>query len=142
MAQQAVETELLELEKSYWQALKDHDFDAALALTDDPCIVAGAQGVSSIGKDQFRKMMEDEHYSLDNFRIGDEVQVRMLSDDVAILAYKVHEELTLDGKPVTVEAADASTWVRRDGHWLCTLHSESILGDPFGRSAPKPIEAD
>jgi len=29
-------------------------------------------------------------------------------DDVAILAYKVHEELTVDGKPVKLDAADAS----------------------------------
>ena len=42
-------------------------------------------------------------------------------------------KLTVDGKPLTLEAADASTWVRRDGRWLCALHTESILGDSFGR---------
>jgi hypothetical protein len=26
-----------------------------------------------------------------------------------------------------------STWVRRNGGWVCALHTESILGDPFGR---------
>jgi hypothetical protein len=52
---------------------------------------------------------------------------------VAVLAYNVHEELTVEGKPVTIDAADASTWVRRDGRWLCALHSESLKGDPFGR---------
>ena len=30
----------------------------------------------------------------------------MLNDDVAILAYKVEEQLTVDGKPVTVLAAE------------------------------------
>jgi hypothetical protein len=51
----------------------------------------------------------------------------------AVLAYKVREALTVDGKPVTFEAADASTWVRRDGQWVCALHTESLAGDPFGR---------
>lgn len=57
----------------------------------------------------------------------------MLGRDVAVLAYKVHEHLTVDGQPVSVDAADSSTWVRRDGRWVCALHSESIVGDPFGR---------
>ena len=59
--------------------------------------------------------------------------MRLLRDDVAILAYRVHEELTVEGKPVTVEAADSSTWVHRDGRWVCAMHTESIAGDPFGR---------
>jgi hypothetical protein len=32
-----------------------------------------------------------------------------------------------------LDAADSSTWVRRNGRWLCALHTEAILGDPFGR---------
>jgi hypothetical protein len=63
----------------------------------------------------------------------DDARVRLLGNDFAILAYNVHEELTVEGKPVTLDAADASTWVRRDGRWLCALHTESIVADPFGR---------
>jgi hypothetical protein len=63
-------------------------------------------------------------------------QVRLLRDDVAILAYKVHEDLTVESKAVTLDAADASTWVRRNEGWICALHTESILGDPFGRDRP------
>jgi hypothetical protein len=60
-------------------------------------------------------------------------EVRLLGGDVAVLAYTVHEELTVEGKRVTLDAADASTWVRRDGRWVCALHTESLRGDPFGR---------
>ena len=52
--------------------------------------------------------------------------VRLLGDDVAIVAYTVREELTVDGKPLTLEAADSSTWVRRDGRWVCALHTEAL----------------
>jgi hypothetical protein len=41
--------------------------------------------------------------------------------------------LTVDGKPVTLDAADASIWAQRDGRWVCALHAESIAVDPFGR---------
>ena len=68
-----------------------------------------------------------------DFTISDDAQVRLLGDDVAVLACNVHEELTVDGKPVTLDAADASTWVRRNDRWVCALHTESLKGDPFGR---------
>jgi hypothetical protein len=57
----------------------------------------------------------------------------MVGDDVALVAYKVRESLTVDGKPLEFEAADSSTWIRSNGRWLCAMHSESITGDPFGR---------
>jgi uncharacterized protein (TIGR02246 family) len=133
MAQKRIEQELLDLERRYWQAIKDKDFDAALALTDDPCIVAGAQGVASIGREQFESMMSSANYTLHEFELSDDAQVRMLGDNVAVLAYQVREKLTVEGEPLTLEAADASTWVKRGEKWLCALHTESITGDPFGR---------
>ena len=78
-------------------------------------------------------MMSAAPWTLKEFQISDNADVRPLSDDVAIVAYKVHEELTVEGKPVALDAADTSVWVRRDGRWLCVLHTESLAGDPFGR---------
>ena len=132
MATQTVEKELRELEQQYWQALKDNDIDEVIGLTDDPCIVTGAQGVARIDHGAYRAMMANAQWSIEDYDVSD-VDVRILTDDVAVVAYKVREELTVEGKPVTLEAADASTWVRRDGRWLCALHTESIIGDPFGR---------
>jgi hypothetical protein len=135
------EKELVQLEKEYWQALKDQNVDAALRLTDDPCIVTGAQGVASIDRETFRGMMTEGGWSLEGYDLSD-VQVRMLSDDVAIVAYKVTEDLTVEGKPLKLEAADASTWVRRNGRWVCALHTEALAGDPFGRDRKTPQRAD
>jgi hypothetical protein len=133
MGTKAVEKELIELENQYWQAIRDKDVEAAIRLTDDPCIVTGAQGVGSIDRQTYTKMMETATWQLNEFEIRD-VQVRLLSDDVAIVAYTVKEELTVEGRPLTLEAADASTWIRRDGRWACALHTEAIAGDPFGRN--------
>ena len=129
----SLEQELLELERRFWQALKDRDVEAALALTADPCLVAGAQGVATLGKDQFAQMMGSEEWTLDEFTIGDEIQLQRLGDDVAVVGYQVHEEMTVEGKPLSLDAADTSVWVRRDGRWLCAAHTESLLGDPYGR---------
>jgi hypothetical protein len=45
----------------------------------------------------------------------------------------VHEDITVDGSRLAFDAADTSTWVRQNGSWLCAMHTESLIGDPFGR---------
>ena len=133
MAYTSSEKQVIELERRYWQALKDKDVDAVIGMTDDPCIVTGAQGVAEIDHKAFEHMMQSAPWTIDAFALGDDVHVRMLGHDVAVVAYKVHEELTVEGTPVTLDAADASTWVRRDGRWLCVAHSEALSGDAYGR---------
>lgn len=140
MTEGPIEAQLLDHEKQYWQAIKDRDVQAAMRLTDDPCIVTGAQGVARITREAFAGMLQAGGWTLHEVTLSD-VQVRVLSEDVAIVAYKIKELLTVDGKPLTLEAADSSTWVRREGQWMCALHTEALAGDPFGRdrqlAAPK-----
>jgi len=132
MANSTLAKELLDLENQYWQAIKEKDTDAAMRLTDDECLVTGAQGVGRVSRQTLSEMLKNAPYTLHSFELKD-AEVRQLRDDVAILAYKVHEDLTVEGRPVKLDAADASTWVRRDGQWRCALHTEAIAGDPFGR---------
>jgi ketosteroid isomerase-like protein len=133
MTTQTAESELLELEQRYWKAIQDKDVDAAINLTEFPCIVAGASGIGSVDRDAFTKMMAGASYTLHRFKFKDGAKVRMLTDDVALVAYQVREELTVDDKPVTLDAADSSVWVRRDGRWRCAMHTESVAGDSYGR---------
>jgi uncharacterized protein (TIGR02246 family) len=123
---------LINLEKKYWRALQEGDAETALKLTADPCIVTGAQGVARVSKKAFAGMLKNAEWEIEEFDISD-AEVQELGDDVAIIAYKVHEKLNVDGEEVELEAADASTWVRKDGKWVCALHTESLSGDPYGR---------
>lgn len=140
MSEGPIEAQLLDFEKQYWNAIMNRDVQAAMRLTDDPCIVTGAQGVGRISQKQFADMLQAGGWTLHSFDLSD-VQVRLLSEDVAIVAYKVKESLTVEGKRMTLEAADSSTWVRREGNWVCALHTEAMLGDPFGRDRrPPPLK--
>lgn len=133
MATQTIEAEVLELEQRFWQALKDMDVDAAVSLTAEPCILTGPQGASLIDRKTFREMMKAPNYTLHRFELKDGAHVRQLGDDVAVIGYEAHEELTVEGKPVTMDVVETSVWVRNDGRWLCAAHAEAIKGDPFGR---------
>ena len=124
--------ELLNLERRYWSAVQEKDAATATALSDDPCILVGAQGVGEVSKEQLAGMFDAANYELERFDIED-VHVRKLSDGVVALAYKVSESLVVDGQDVTLEAFESSVWVRRNGEWVCSMHTESLAGDPFGR---------
>ena len=136
MTVESVEKEVLELENRFWEAIKEKDIEAAIKLTDFPCLVAGASGVGRIDKETFTKMMTGAKYTLHDFEITDS-EVRLLDDDVALVAYNVHEDLTVEGRKISMDAADTSVWVRRGGQWRCALHTESLAGDPYGRDKEK-----
>ena len=126
--------QVLDVEKRFWHAMKKKDAKTAARMTDDGCIVVGAQGASSIDSRTMGKLTTEGAWELKRFAIDSKnAEVRFVGDDVAIVAYKVNEQVVVDGKTLPIEANDASVWVRRGGDWLCALHTESLVGDPYGR---------
>jgi hypothetical protein len=125
---------IIELETKFWQSMVDKDTDAAVAMLDDKSMVTGARGLALLSHNDYRGMAKqgESLWNLKSFKL-DDVKVTFPAEDVALIAYKVTEEMEVEGKPLTLKAADATTWVRKGGKWLAALHTESLLGDPFGR---------
>ena len=134
--------ELLALERSYWDALKDRDFRTVGRLTAEDSTVAGASGVAGVDPRSIQKQLESATYTIKSYRI-DPVTTRInrLADDVVAISYSVHEDLMVDGKPVGLDAFDTSVWKKTDNGWTCVLHTESIKGDAFGRDRLHPASA-
>ena len=134
MTTPANQQDLLEVERRFWDAMQRKDGQTAASLTDDGCIVVGAQGVSAIDRKTMGKLTTEGQWELQHYAFDEKnAQVRLLSDDVAIVAYKVNERVAVDGRTLPIDANDSSVWVRRNGEWLCALHTESLAGDPYGR---------
>ena len=134
MANDGREREVLDLEKRFWDTMKTKDGRTAGQMTDDGCIIVGAQGVSAIDGASMEKMMADGEWELKQYTFDEKnAQVKFIGDDVAIVAYKVNERLVVDGSTLPIDANDSSVWVHRNGEWLCALHTESLAGDPYGR---------
>ncbi len=129
---------LLDVERRFWNAMQRKDAETAAEMTDDECIVVGAQGVSAISSESMGKMTAEGPWQLQRYTLDDgSAQVRMIGDDVALVAYSVKEDVTMNGEAMSVDANDASVWVRREGEWRCAMHVEAIAGDPFGAKAGK-----
>jgi hypothetical protein len=124
--------EILELEHRFWRAMISRDVETATAMMADSSIITGAQGVSEIDKATFAKMLAGGGWTLRDYSF-EEVKVIAPTADVAVIGYRVVEHVEFEGRQLELRAADASTWVREAGKWVCVLHTESVLGDPFGR---------
>jgi Domain of unknown function (DUF4440) len=122
----AIDQELLALEKQYWEAIRSRDGATATRLSDARCLVVGPQGIGQLDREALAGMVENAPYELKKYRLDDDVHVSTIADGVALIAYKVSEELIVDGKPKKLEAFDSSVWVRRDGGWVCAAHTETI----------------
>lgn len=126
--------EVLTLERDYWDALKDRDARTAGRLTADDSMIVGASGVSSVDPRQMKQLLEGATYRIKDYRIDPKTtRITRLDDDAVAIMYGVHEDLEVDGKPVKLDAFDASVWKKSDTGWTCVLHTESIAGDAFGR---------
>ena len=134
MSSSTHEQELVDVERRFWNAMKEKDAAAASAMTDDQCVIVGAQGGSAIDAKTMAKLTSEGQWELEQFSFDEQKrQIRFLTDDIAIVAYPVRERVVVDGETLPVVANDSSVWVRRDGQWRCALHTESLAGDPFGR---------
>jgi len=127
-------TEILALEKRFWDTMQRKDGAVAAQMTATPSIIVGAQGVSAMDKATMEKLTVEGPWSIDSYEIDESsLQVEMIDGDTAAIAYKVTENIRLDGKPMTLIANDSSVWHRNGGAWEVVMHTESVAGDPFGR---------
>ena len=120
--------QVVALEKSYWDAMKQKDGRRTAQLTSKTSLVTGANGVMAIAKEKMGKMTEDGDWTLESYAFED-VQVVAPTPDVAIIAYTVRQRVTMGGKSQDLRAADSSTWIRGENGWECHAHAEALLDD-------------
>lgn len=123
--------EIKQLEINFWQAMVDKDAKGAAAMIADEALVIGAMGTMKIDPAKYEKMTEDGQWTLEKFAFSD-VDVVFPADDVAVIAYQVHQTGEMKGERMNMHCADSSTWVRNGHGWKCALHTETILGKRGG----------
>ena len=118
--------QIIDLENRFWQSMKDKDFATAQSMIADDCLVTGPMGTMRVDPEKYGQMTRDGKWRLDDYEFSD-VDVIFPTEDVAVIAYKVHQTGEMKDKPMDLHAADSTTWVRRGDSWKCALHTETIL---------------
>lgn len=121
-----METQIIELEKKYWEGMRQHHYETVRNLTRFPCIVASKNGVQRVDEATFKKMFESG--------AGNNIEVIGLTDsetqmvgDSAVIAYVIELGVADDGNKSSSKCACTSTWFRENDKWLCGLHTEVEL---------------
>lgn len=120
--------DIIALETSYWEAMKVKDGAGTSRLSGKISLVTGAHGVMTIPKSKMGQMTEDGKWTLESYAF-DDIEVTIPTPDVAIIAYTVTQNVTMDGKAKDFRAADSSTWIHGADGWECHAHSETFLKD-------------
>ncbi|QGN53286.1 nuclear transport factor 2 family protein [Novosphingobium sp. Gsoil 351] len=123
--------EIEKLEIRFWQSMVDKDAKTAATMIAEECLITGPMGSMRIDPATYEKMTEEGQWTLEKFAFS-EMDVIFPADDVAVIAYKVHQTGEMRGEAMDLHCADSSTWVREGGNWKCALHTETILGKPGG----------
>jgi len=128
---------LIALEKKFWQSMVDEDTETAIAMLDEPALMVSSHGAMQFDREQYRKMAEEGPMVIKSFELSD-MKVMYPNDDTAVLTYRVKQALAARGdgaKEIEQEMADSSVWLRKDGEWLCVMHTETEVDDA-GKKKP------
>jgi len=120
------EQDLIALETRFWQSMIDNDNDVATGMLAEPAAMVSPYGKMQFDHAGYRKMAEQGDYKLETFELSN-ISVLQPTEDVGIITYEVKHTATVKGQAMTSHDADSSTWVKRDGKWLCAIHTEAPL---------------
>jgi ketosteroid isomerase-like protein len=113
-----------QLENAFWKSLVDRDADAATAMLAPQALMVSSHGAMQFDPPQYAKMLQDPKHGLLDYKLSD-MEVLFPSEDVAIASYKANQTMAMDGKELTQDVVDSSSWVRMGGTWKCVAHTES-----------------
>jgi ketosteroid isomerase-like protein len=122
-----METQIIELEKKYWQGMENHDYETVKNLTRFPCIIAGKNGVHSVDEANFKKMFESGDGDKIRVLNFSDIEAQLIAENNAIIAYQIELGMADDEQKSPMKCACTSTWVKENNNWTCVLHTETEL---------------
>lgn len=122
-----METQIIELEKKYWQGMENHEYETVKNLTLFPCIIASKNGVQSVYESQFKKMFESGDGDKIKVLGISNVETKLIAENTAIIGYIIELGITDDKQKTPTKCACTSTWIKQNDNWFCALHTEAEL---------------
>lgn len=117
--------DIMELERQFWQAIVDMDVDTAISLLDAESVSISGWGIYHFSPTEYKEMALSGDARLTAFTFSEE-RVIFPIPDVAIATYKADQSITVGGKSQDMVVYDTTTWVRKDGAWVASAHTETI----------------
>ncbi len=123
---QAQASDLIALERRFWKALVDEDVEEATSLLDEPALMVSPHGAMQFDHDGYKRMAEQGSMVVKSYELAD-MNVVFPTEETAVLTYQVRQALAQRGQTTETvqQMADSSVWTRKNGRWLCVMHTET-----------------
>lgn len=119
------QNDIMELERQFWQAIVEMDADTAVSLLDGESVSVSGWGIHHFSPAEYREMALSGDARVTAFKFSEE-RVIFPTPDVAIATYKADQSITIGGKSQDMVVYDTTTWVRKEGAWAASAHTETL----------------
>jgi hypothetical protein len=114
-------SEIFRQEIKLWRTLQKHDLDTFQSL-----LLPDFIEVEETIQTREQLLTNLKPCTIGQFTIQ-KPETRMMTPDIAVIAYRVKADLTCDQTHGIEEYNASTTWIRRDGKWLAQIHTESPI---------------
>jgi hypothetical protein len=118
----AVAAELERLERASWVAWQNHDRKFFSDFLSDDHSEVGGSGVAD--KNSVVSFVASGACTVNNYSL-DEMKVRQLAENVAVVTYRATQNTTCAKTRVPSPAWVSSTFVKRDGRWRNAIYQQT-----------------
>ena len=118
------QSEIMALERKFWQSMADMDVETAVSLLDEQSTTAGTRGIHYFSPAEYKTMAQAGDARITSFEFSDE-RVIFPAPDVAIASYKAKQSFNMAGKSHEQVVYDTTTWIRKSGKWVACAHTET-----------------
>lgn len=130
---------LVTLEKSAYEAWKSKDAKFWDTFLSDKFVGWGSSG--RLDKTSATKEYTGADCEIKSYALSDE-QMNPLSDDAALITYKVTVDGTCGGQKLPANSWVASVYVRDNGNWKAAFHAQAPIVDPKAAPAKPAVEKE
>lgn len=116
--------DIMELERRFWQAMVDMDVDTAISLLDRDSVSVSGGGIHHFTPDGYKAMALAGDGRITAFAFSD-ARVIFPTPDVAVASYRADQSFTVGGERHDMVVYDTTTWVRKNGAWVASAHTET-----------------
>jgi len=133
-AKAATEKKLLEMEKSLWEAWKNHDpapFQKMLSADSVNVTPTGVAGTEQAAKEVGASDCKVNSYSLDD------PKATWIDKDAVLLTYKATQDAVCGGQKPLDTVWASSLWVKKGTEWKAAFHQETTAQSGMGAEEKK-----
>src|SRR5438105_12740576 len=130
----ATEQKLVDMEKSLWEAWKNHDSAPFQKLLSSDSVNVNSMGV--VGTEQAVKDIGASDCKVNSYSVEDPKST-WVDKDAVLLTYKANQDAVCASQKLPSAVWASSLWVKKGSEWKAAFHQETPVQNSMGAEEKK-----